>query len=79
MWRPCRGPRTSRPCRHASRKPAINVRPGMRLSELVEQDSYSYDLAWIFVGGADTSELESRYREALELLPFRFSDIPSGR
>lgn len=56
----------------------INVRPGMRLSELVEQDSYSYDLAWIFVGGADTAELESRYREALELLPFRFSDTPSG-
>lgn len=51
----------------------INVHPGMRLSELVEQDSYSFDLAWIFLGGADTPELEARYRRALELLPFRFS------
>jgi len=48
----------------------INVRPGMWLSELVEQDSYSYDLAWIFLGGNDTPDLETRYRQALGLLPF---------
>jgi hypothetical protein len=59
----------------------INVHPGMRLSQLVEQDSYSFDLAWLFLGGADTPDLESRYREALGLLPFRFSgyaekDVP---
>ena len=56
----------------------INVKPGIRLSSLVEQDSYSFDLAWIFLGGADTPDLERRYRETLDLLPFRFSEGPSG-
>jgi hypothetical protein len=51
----------------------INVAPGMRLSQLVEQDSYSYDLAWIFLGGADTPDLEARFQDVLKLLPFRFS------
>ncbi len=52
----------------------INARAGMRLSELVEQDSYSFDLAWIFLGGEDTAGLLAKYEEAVGMLPFRFSE-----
>jgi hypothetical protein len=43
---------------------------GDRLSELPEQDSYSYHIATIHVGANDQSELERRYQECADALPF---------
>ena len=49
----------------------ILVQEGDRLSELVAvQNSYSYELANIFVGGMDEEEMLKKYRSILDLLPF---------
>ncbi len=48
----------------------LHVRPGMRLSDLPDQDSYSYEIAVIFMGAANQKELLERYRSALGMLPF---------
>jgi len=45
------------------------VREGMLLSELIEQDSYSYDLAHVHIGAQDQKELLAKYHQVLELLP----------
>jgi biotin carboxylase len=47
---------------------------GDRLSELFDQDSYSYQLATITLTGRDEAELEERYRQCVELLPFEVDD-----
>lgn len=49
---------------------AIPLRPGMRLSELKDQDPYSYVLAELEIGADDTHALNEKYREAVALLPF---------
>ncbi len=46
------------------------VRDGMHLSELKGQDSYSFELANIFVGGRDQKELLERYNQCVEGLSF---------
>lgn len=48
----------------------INVNPGTRLSELRDQDSYSYEIADLFLGAHSSSELMEKYREALSILKF---------
>jgi biotin carboxylase len=49
----------------------IEVEEGMRLSELASQDSYSYEIAVIFLGADSQPELLRRYRACLDLLDFR--------
>lgn len=56
----------------------VNVSEGTKLWHLREQDSYSYDIAWIFVAGNTRQELHSRYRECVDALDFRFSDLSLG-
>ena len=51
----------------------IAVKPGMTLSELRGQDSYSYELGNVFVGGRDQTELLERYGRALEILSFEIT------
>jgi len=53
----------------------INVRPGDRLSELREQDSYSYDLGWVFLGAHSPAALGQAFARARELLPFRIRGV----
>lgn len=54
----------------------ILVREGDRLSELVAvQNSYSYELANIFVGGRDEEDLLSKYQQMLDLLPVRIEKV----
>ncbi|UGT59807.1 ATP-grasp domain-containing protein [Nocardia asteroides] len=53
----------------------VDVRVGDRLSELPNQDSYRYKLATLYLGAGDHDELERRYRECLELLPFEFEEV----
>jgi hypothetical protein len=43
----------------------------MRLSELRDQDSYSYEIATLFMGADSHEKLLANYREAITMLPFR--------
>lgn len=53
----------------------INVRPGQFLSDLRDQDSYSYEYAVIFLGGHDAAELETRWRQCRAALQFDFEPL----
>lgn len=46
---------------------------GMRLSELMDQDSYSYVLATMWIGASTTNQLQKRYEKALDILRFEFA------
>ncbi|AGA33658.1 hypothetical protein TVNIR_1997 [Thioalkalivibrio nitratireducens DSM 14787] len=48
----------------------IPVRPGQHLRDLQGQDMYSYEIANVFIGGRDQSELLDKYDEALAVLQF---------
>jgi hypothetical protein len=48
----------------------LHVHPGMRLSDLKDQDSYSYEIAVMFMGANSQKELLKNYRTALTILPF---------
>ncbi len=50
----------------------ILVKEGERLAELsAVQDSYSYEIANIFIGARDESEMLEKYQETMEILTFR--------
>lgn len=49
---------------------------GERLSGLPLQDSYSYELAEIFMGAHTQKELLANYRKALEILDYRVESLP---
>jgi len=51
------------------------VREGMYLSELLEQDSYSYVLAQIYMGARSQEELLDNYQKVLARLPFELEEI----
>ncbi len=53
---------------------AVHVREGMRLSELPEQDAYSYAVAQVWLSAEDEETLLTNYARVLEALPFRFSE-----
>lgn len=50
----------------------IEVEEGMLLSQLCYQDSYSYQIATLFVGAADNAGLERTYHDVMERLPLEF-------
>lgn len=47
---------------------------GVRLSRIPRQDSYSYELADIFIGADDEGELLAKYQRCAESLVFEFDD-----
>lgn len=51
----------------------MHVYEGMRLSELPDQDSYSFEIGELFLGGDSRDELTGRFHEAMRMLDFRFS------
>ncbi|HKJ77313.1 MAG TPA: ATP-grasp domain-containing protein [Gammaproteobacteria bacterium] len=51
------------------------VEEGMWLSELPSQDSYSFELADIFIGAHSHEELHEKFREVMRLLNFQFSEV----
>lgn len=55
-------------------KVQLTVKPGDRLSDQRDQDSYSYECANVFLGADSQEELLDRYEAAAGMLPFRFSD-----
>jgi biotin carboxylase len=54
----------------------IRVTEGARLSELEGQDSYSFELANIFLGGDSRIELLQNYDAAVEMMPFEIDGKP---
>ena len=48
----------------------IHIKPGMRLSDLRDQDSYSYEIADLFIGADSQDELLKKYQTARDMLPF---------
>ncbi len=53
------------------------LRPGQHLSELARwQDMYSYEIANVFIGGRDSSDLFDKYEEALAALQFDIEKDP---
>jgi hypothetical protein len=52
----------------------VIVAAGDRLSDLPDQDSYSYGLANIHVGARDEDELIDKYERCLAALPFEFTE-----
>lgn len=52
----------------------VVAHPGERLSALGGQDSYSFELADIFVGAGDPEESERKYRECVQALRFDIQD-----
>jgi biotin carboxylase len=55
----------------------VTVSAGDRLSELYDQDSYSYALATVYLGADDEDELIRKYERALRGLRFEFEE-PTG-
>ncbi|WP_034272107.1 ATP-grasp domain-containing protein [Haloechinothrix halophila] len=53
----------------------LTVAEGDRLSELQHQDAYSYMLANVYIGGADESDVSSKYDQVLAALPFEIDDV----
>jgi hypothetical protein len=47
------------------------VRKGIRLSELRDQDSYSFEVATVFVGANSEAELEAKFHACMDRLPLR--------
>ncbi|CAM2904441.1 ATP-grasp domain-containing protein [Saccharomonospora xinjiangensis] len=47
---------------------------GQRLSDLPGQDSYSYELAHIFIGARSETDLVRKYERCVEALPFGFDE-----
>jgi len=54
---------------------AIHIGEGERLSELPEQDAYSFALASLWMGAHRQSKLLWNYEQAIKRLDFEFSDI----
>jgi hypothetical protein len=52
----------------------VLVEAGQPLSALRDQDSYSFEIANIFLGARSQEELLARYRDVARCLPFEFSD-----
>ena len=48
----------------------VLVEEGQQLSHLAFQDSYSFELADIFIGGRSREELAAKYADIMENLPF---------
>lgn len=52
----------------------LHIKAGMALSDLHDQDSYSYEIAVIFMGAENQQDLLKNYSTALDMLPFDISE-----
>lgn len=53
----------------------LDIEPGMRLSDLPNQDSFSYHIGTIYLGADSHEELRERYRACLDALHFEFDPL----
>lgn len=56
-------------------KVKLDVEPGMRLSDLSNQDSFSYHLGTIYLGADSHEQIRERYHACLEALHFEFDSV----
>jgi biotin carboxylase len=56
-------------------KVKLDVEPGMRLSDLSNQDSFSYHLGTIYLGADSHDQIRERYHACLEALHFEFDPV----
>lgn len=56
----------------------VDVSEGMRLSELPYQDSYTYEVATVFVGADTVEELEAKHARIMARLPLEFETLPGA-
>ena len=53
----------------------IMAEPGQRLSAMMDQDSYSYTLALLWIGASSPRQLQRRYEQAVEILDFELAPL----
>ena len=53
----------------------VKVQEGMRLDDMNEQDSYSYDLVWLFIGADNYDDLPVKYKRCIAKLHFEFKPV----
>ncbi len=53
----------------------LQGKAGMKLSQIPEQDSYSYATAFIYLGAQNQRELLEKFRQCRHLLKFQFQDL----
>jgi hypothetical protein len=53
----------------------IEVQRGDRLSTLLDQDSYSYEIAVIFIGGDNREDLAHKYHQLRQQLPLELAPV----
>jgi RNase adaptor protein for sRNA GlmZ degradation len=51
----------------------IPVQEGVRLSQLHDQDSYSYEIAVLFMGADNHQSLLEKYHQCRDMLPLEFA------
>lgn len=57
----------------------LHVHEGMRLSDLKDQDSYSYEIAVLFLGGNSQQELLQKYARLQRLMPLELVPLEGAR
>ncbi len=62
---------------HPDTRVVVNLAQGGRLSELPDQDAYSYTLAEVFVAAHSTGKMLETYHQIVAMLQFEFSPVPS--
>ncbi|WP_280553313.1 hypothetical protein [Halomonas sp. 25-S5] len=55
----------------------LNVHEGMRLSDLKHQDSFSWELGVLFIGGESREALTQRIEQCRRMLPFEIEPLAS--
>ncbi|WP_018232975.1 ATP-grasp domain-containing protein [Thioalkalivibrio thiocyanodenitrificans] len=53
----------------------VDVTEGMRLSQLRYQDSYTFEVATVFVGARTAAELEHKYERVMARLPLEYESL----
>ena len=53
----------------------LQGKAGMKLSDIPEQDSYSYATAFIYLGADNQKELLQKYQKCREMLRFHYQDL----
>ncbi len=57
----------------------LHVQEGMQLSQLPDEDSYSYELGAIYIGARDQKELLAKHRECEKMLRFDLARPPKRK
>ncbi len=58
--------------RYPGTKVKLDIKPGMRLSDLPNQDSFTYHIGSIYLGAATHKEIREQYHACLDALHFEF-------